>query len=157
MIRIKTYKDIIDAVYGERWQSFNRPMQDEIMRLFYYWVKNGEIILSDYSQRDLEIAIDDALIEYCGIGYADALGGPRTRERCDLRWIIYKIVEKKTGMGASELHRFFRYTRDRATIRHALVNFDDIYKYDQNFRRKYDAILALTDKKLKTCEQEQSA
>lgn len=154
MIRIKTYEDIIDAVYGERWDSFPKQMQTEILRMLNYWEQSGEFIITDYSQRDLEIALDDALIEYCGISYADALDGPRTRERCDLRRIIYKIVEKKTGMVASELANFFHGTRQRTTIAHALNMFDDIYKYDANFQRKYYAILALTDKKLKPCEQE---
>ena len=153
-MKITTYQEIIDAVYGEQWNSLTLQSQTAVLQLLRYLEDEGDIIMSDASLKDIYIALDDALLEYCGESISKIVDGPRTRKYVDLRVISYKIVTEYTGMIAKGLYYFFGQTRDRTTIHYALKRFDDLYKYDRQFHEKYDDILKLFSKKLKTCQRE---
>ena len=156
MIRIKTLQEIVDSVYGDQFKMFTRSTQEAIFKMLRYFESEGVISTDVGSMKDVDIALDDALRQHCSETIEHVLKAPRLRKYVDLRTIIYKIISDKTGMIPRDMYNFLGQIKDRTTIYHHLRRFDDLYKYDPNFRDEYDEILRLTNKNMMPCEKEQS-
>lgn len=132
-----TQEEIIDDIFGKDWNLLNCAEQDVACRMLDWMVKNFGIT-GDSPTRDRSIiaAIQIACMQVFGVSYDSIMCKSRKREKCDKRFMIYKIARDLSNSSNHVLAKYF--PKDRVTIFNYGINQANVLlSIDQDFRTDY--------------------
>ena len=132
-----TQEEIIREVYGDGWEALNYNEQ-ATAGLILNWMARNFGITGDSPTRDREIiaAIQIACMQVFGMSYDSIMCKSRKREKCDKRFMIYKIVRNMSKSSNHVLARYF--PKDRVTIfNHGINQANVLLSVDKDFRTDY--------------------
>lgn len=132
-----TQEEIIRDVYGDGWETLNYNEQATAGLMLDWMVRNFGIT-GDSPTRDRKIiaAIQIACMQVFGEKYENIMCKSRKREKCDKRFMIYKIARDMSKSSNHVLSRYF--PKDRVTIFNYGINQANVLlSVDQDFRTDY--------------------
>jgi len=79
-----------------------------------------------------------------GTKKGDLLSANRTRHLVDYRRICYVLLTQKLQMPLLHVAGYFE--KDHATVRHGILQHDDFYQFDKDYKTQFDYVKRIVDK-----------
>jgi|TARA_R100000315_G_C5201618_1_gene118613 hypothetical protein len=79
-----------------------------------------------------------------GVKKGNLMDSTRTRHLVDYRRICYVLLMQKLQLPLLHIAGYF--DKDHATVRHGIMQHEDFYQYDKDYRVQFDYVKTIVDK-----------